>query len=223
MRFDHPDAARNEEAVAHLRVTVKDADEAKVGRWFADRTWELALASYAGFHSTSPPTGASAFGVYWPTTVPPAVVTQTVHLPDGSMVDVPHTPGRPPESPLAVRTPDLPLDGRRESVPLGRLVGARSGDKGGNANVGFWARDDRTYAWLRQELTVDLLRELLTEAAGLEIRRYELPNLRAVNFVVAGLIAPGVAATARPDAQAKGLGEYLRSRTVSVPATLLAP
>jgi acyclic terpene utilization AtuA family protein len=223
MRFDHPDAARNEEAVAHLRVTVKDADEARVGRWFADRTGELALASYAGFHSTSPPTGASAFGVYWPTSVPPSVVTQRLHLPDGSTVDIPHTPGRPRESPAATRTPAPPRGGRRRDVPLGRLVGARSGDKGGNANVGFWARDDRTYAWLRDELTTDLLRALLTEAKNLEIRRYDLPNLRAVNFVVVGLIAPGVAATARPDPQAKGLGEYLRSRTVSVPASLFAP
>jgi hypothetical protein len=223
MRFDHPDAARNEEAVAHLRVTVKDADEAKVGRWFADRTGELALASYAGFHSTSPPTGASAFGVYWPTSVPPSVVTQRLHLPDGSTVDIPHTPGRPRESPAATRTPAPPPGGRRRDVPLGRLVGARSGDKGGNANVGFWARDDRTYTWLRDELTTGLLRALLTEAKDLEIRRYDLPNLRAVNFVVVGLIAPGVAATARPDPQAKGLGEYLRSRTVSVPASLLAP
>jgi hypothetical protein len=222
MRFDHPDAARNEEAVAHLRVTVKDADEAKVGRRFADAMTELALSSYAGFHTTSPPTGATAFGVYWPTVVPPSVVTQVLHLPDGSTSDIPHTLGAAPVSmPPSIVPPDLPFEGPRVDLPLGRLVGARSGDKGGNANVGFWARDDRGYAWLRQELTVDLVRELLTEAAELEIRRYELPNLRAVNFVIVGLIAPGVAATARPDAQAKGLGEYLRSRTVSVPAALL--
>ena len=106
-------------------------------------------------------------------------------------------------------------------MPLGRLCGARSGDKGGNANVGFWARDERTYAWLRAELTVERLRELLTEAADLEIRRFELPNLRALNFVIIGLIAPGVAATTRPDAQAKGLGEYLRSRYVLAPAELV--
>ena len=96
-------------------------------------------------------------------------------------------------------------------MPLGLLCGARSGDKGGNANVGFSARDERSYAWLAAELTTARLRELLPEAAGLAVRQYELPNILALNFVVAGLIAPGVAATARPDAQAKGLGEYLRS------------
>jgi len=249
LRFDHPDAAANEEATAHLRVTVKDQDEAIVGRAFSNVTQELALGGYAGFHTTSPPTPASAYGIYWPALVPAAVVTQTVHLPDGSSREVPHTPGTPlPPSPNAPSIPhtspvlntpstteatsapktssaaEAPstLDGYVR-IPLGRIAGARSGDKGGNANVGLWARSDEAYDWLRRELTVPRFRELLTEAAGLGVQRYELPNLRAINFVVEGLLAPGVAATTRPDAQAKGLGEYLRSRTVSVPAALAAP
>jgi hypothetical protein len=107
------------------------------------------------------------------------------------------------------------------TVPLWVLIGGRSGDKGGDANVGLWAVSPRAYAWLRRYLTTERLRELLTEAADLAIDRYELPNLLAVNFVIHGILAPGVSATARPDAQAKGLGEYVRSRTVSVPASLL--
>ncbi|MGN6175016.1 MAG: AtuA-related protein, partial [Streptosporangiaceae bacterium] len=106
-------------------------------------------------------------------------------------------------------------------VPLGRIAGARSGDKGGNANVGLWARDPAAFAWLRGELTVERIRALLPEGAGLEIRRYELPTLAALNFVIVGLLGRGVAASARPDPQAKGLGEYLRSRLVDVPASLL--
>jgi Acyclic terpene utilisation family protein AtuA len=98
---------------------------------------------------------------------------------------------------------------------------ARSGDKGGNANVGLWAVSPAAYAWLRRHLTAGRFRELLTEAAGLQVDRYELPNLLALNFVVHGLLAPGVSATTRPDPQAKGLGEYLRSRTVTIPADLL--
>ncbi len=229
LRFDHPDAPANTEATAHLRITVKDQDEAVVGRAFSNVTQELALGGYAGFHTTSPPTSASAYGVYWPALVPAAVVTQTVHLPDGTSREVPHTPGAPPASaPSATHTPAAPgatpdpEDTGHVQIPLGRIAGARSGDKGGNANVGFWVRSDEAYAWLRRELTVDRFRELLTEAAPLGVQRYELPNLRALNFVVAGLLAPGVAATTRPDAQAKGLGEYLRSRTVSVPAALAA-
>jgi hypothetical protein len=220
LRFDQPDAPTNERATAHLRITVKSDDEQLVGRTFSDTTWELALGGYAGFHTTTPPTGASAYGLYWPTTVPAAEVTHTVHLPDGtSRVIAPMTGG-----PVPVTAPPPPEDvvfGAAHTIaPLGTVCGARSGDKGGNANIGLWARTDRGYTWLRQELTVDRLRELLTEAAGLSVHRYELPNLRALNFVVEGIIAPGVAATARPDAQAKGLGEYLRSRLVSIPTEL---
>jgi hypothetical protein len=104
--------------------------------------------------------------------------------------------------------------------PLGELVGARSGDKGGDANLGVWARTDETWAWLRGWLTVERLAELLPETAPLTVERYELPNLRAVNFVVRGLLGPGVAASTRFDPQAKALGELLRSRVVDLPAQL---
>jgi hypothetical protein len=105
-------------------------------------------------------------------------------------------------------------------VPLGLICGARSGDKGGNANVGVWARTDAGHAWLRSYLTTERFRQLLPEAAELPIERYELPSLRAVNFVIVGLLGDGVASSTRPDPQAKGLGEYVRSRYVDLPAEL---
>jgi hypothetical protein len=108
-------------------------------------------------------------------------------------------------------------------VPLGTVAGARSGDKGGNANIGLWTRDDAGYTWLAAEITPDRVRELLPEAAGLDVRVFALPNLRAVNVVVVGLLGEGVASSTRPDPQAKGLGEYLRSRLVSVPVDLVPP
>jgi hypothetical protein len=246
LRFDRPDARTNEQATAHLRITVKDQDERKVGRAFSDVTFELALGGYAGFHTTTPPTAASAFGLYWPALVPADAVTQQVHLPDGPCRDIPHTSARDgavPSSSLPASSSSAPsagielvpadaaapvghpsglpteiLSGPTAEIPLGRLCGARSGDKGGNANVGLWATSPAAYAWLRRHLTTALFKELLTEAADLHVDRYELPNLLALNFVVHGLLAPGVSGTARPDAQAKGLGEYLRSRVVTVPA-----
>jgi len=105
-------------------------------------------------------------------------------------------------------------------APLGLVCAARSGDKGGNANVGVWTRDAATFGWLREYLTADRLRELIPEAAGLPVHRYELANLTALNFVITGLLGEGVASSARPDPQAKGLGEYLRSRHVDIPAGL---
>ena len=103
-------------------------------------------------------------------------------------------------------------------APLGRAFGARSGDKGGNANLGVWARTDDAYVWLHRTLTVERLRELMpAETEGLEVTRYELPNLRAINFVIVGLLGRGVAASTRTDPQAKGLGEYLRAKVVDLP------
>jgi hypothetical protein len=155
---------------------------------------ELALAGYAGFHTTSPPTAASAFGLYWPTLVPAALVTQTVHLPDGRTQvvrhheNLPRTAARLQAGPVAAAEPAGPGGlhgiGPHGDVPLGRLCGARSGDKGGDANVGLWATSPRAYAWLREYLTAGRLRDLLTEAADLPIDRYELPNLLALNFVI---------------------------------------
>ncbi|HLI24028.1 MAG TPA: exopolyphosphatase, partial [Acidimicrobiales bacterium] len=179
---------------------------------------------YPGFYLTSPPGEASAFGVFWPTLVPADVVEQVVVLPDGRRVAVPASP--PVTEPLAEPAPVAGAaggapEGPTRRVPLGTFVGARSGDKGGNANVGMWTDDDERYRWLAATLSEAKLRELLPEAAGLRIDRYELPNLRALNFVVHGLLGEGVASSTRPDAQAKSLGEFLRARYVDVPVHLV--
>jgi hypothetical protein len=221
LRFDTPDAPTNEQATAHLRITVKDPDPRKVGRRFANATMELALGGYAGFHTTTPPTPETAYGVYWPALVPSSAVDHAVVLPDGTTRHIPHTPSGPAR---AVPTPPEPQPaegGAVRRVPLGTVCGARSGDKGGNANVGLWTRDPAAYPWLQSFLTPDRLRELLPECADLDVRRFELPKLAAVNFVIVGLLGEGVASSTRPDPQAKGLGEYLRSRLVDVPAGLL--
>jgi hypothetical protein len=227
LRFDHPDAPTNAQATAHLQVTVKDRDAARVGRRFSNAATELYLGGYAGFHTTTPPGDASEFGVYWPALAPAEVVSQRLVLPDGSTRVVAHTPSAAPGVSRArgathgtVRDDDLDL-GDVARVPLGLVCGARSGDKGGNANVGLWTRTSAEFAWLREYLTTAKFRELLTEAAGLPVDRYELPNLRALNFVITGLLGNGVADATRPDPQAKGLGEYLRSRYVDLPAGLL--
>jgi len=131
--------------------------------------------------------------------------------------------------------------------PLGALLGARSGDKGGRANLGIWVPDptehaavqlahgrsidllaepaaiamaDARYRWVNAFLTVDQLRVLLPETSTLRIDRFELPNLRAINFVLHGLLGRGVAESTRSDPQAKGLGEHLRARLVPIPVQL---
>jgi hypothetical protein len=241
LRFDHADAAENALATAHLRITVKDREARRVGRAFSDATMALALGGYAGFHTTTPPTSESAYGVYWPALVARDAVEQRVVLPDGTEIGIPHSPcaeagARPgvgTETGATATDSATEADGATATatatdgeagtvrVALGRLVGGRSGDKGGNANVGLWARDDATYDWLARTLTTRRFLDLLPEARGLEVRRFDLPNLRALNFVVVGLLGAGVAAATRPDPQAKGLAEFLRSRHLDVPTRLL--
>jgi hypothetical protein len=114
----------------------------------------------------------------------------------------------------------LPV-GPTRRLPLGAVVGARSGDKGGAANIGVWVRSEDQWRWLANTLTVDALRELLPEAADLPITRHLLPGLRAVNFVIDGILGQGVAYQARFDPQAKGLGEWLRSRHIDIPEEII--
>ena len=222
IRSDREDPPSNELASAMLRVTVKDKDPRKVGRAFSNAAVELALANYPGFYLTTPPTSEQEFGVYWPALVPQEVVEEVVVTDDGRRLPV---GGRPTGGAVGVepRRPPLPEPPRGPTVrvPLGLVFGARSGDKGGNANVGVWARSDLGYAWLERFLTVERFKELIPEARPLLVERFELPNLRALNFVVHGILGEGVAASTRQDPQAKSLGEYLRAKHVDLPAVLL--
>ncbi len=106
------------------------------------------------------------------------------------------------------------------SLPLGRLFGTRSGDKGGNANLGIWARSAEAYDYLQRFFTVARLKTLLPDVAPYVIERYELPNLKALNFYIRGILGEGVAASLKSDPQAKTLGEYLRVKVIEVPPEL---
>jgi hypothetical protein len=203
---------------------VKATDREKVGRRFSNAVVELSLASYAGFFTSTPPTSESAFGIYWPCLVPVDVVEHAVVLPDGTRVVIEPTPS---VGDAAVPSSDDHGEtaardwGETVRAPLGAVCGGRSGDKGGNANVGLWTATDDAYEWLAEFVTHARVRALAPEAADLEVRRYRLPNLRAVNLVFVGILGQGVASSTRPDPQAKGLAEYLRSRVIDVPAQLL--
>jgi hypothetical protein len=219
IRTDKEDPATNEEAVAELRFVLKDHDETKFGRTISQKVVEMALASYPGFFGGD--FGApSTYGVYWPALIPSDLVWQEVVI-DGVRTRVDSTPHTEYQVKIAPTPVVSTGNGRFVRAPLGRIVGARSGDKGGNANLGVWTRTDEAYAWLESFLDAERLRVLMPEAKDLEIRRYPLPNIRAINFVIVGLLGEGVASSVRLDPQAKALGEYLRAKVVDVPAGLL--
>ena len=220
--------------MAYLRLAVRGDDEQAVGRAFSGAVVETSLSSYPGTFFTSAPSGAQGVARYWPTTVAASSVKPHVQY-QGTVLapqSAPSTDAAVPNEPLPIES-DLQSsantnttasagDAERTQMPLGVLLGARSGDKGGDANVGVLADEDNVAQWLQSEFTTDTFRALLPELAAFEVDRYPLPNLRAVNFVVHGILGWGVASNLRLDSQAKGLGELLRSRCIDVPAALVA-
>jgi len=227
-RTDVPDPHTEAAGTSLLRCHVRSAEADPVGRAFSDAAIQIALASYPGFSVTRPPAAGTPFGVYRPAFVPQTDVPHVVVLADGTRIDI-----EPPKDTAESHASDgvgvtLTEDWVDETsrVPLGRLVHARSGDKGGDANLGVWIPADHphresAFSWLAAFLDEDTVRDLLPEAAALDIEIHPLPNLAAVNVVIHGLLGEGVASSTRLDPQAKGLGEWLRARDAAVPTALL--
>jgi len=225
VRSDQAEPSTNDEAFAYLRFGVIDPDPKKVAR-FSSAIVELALVSIPGFTATAPPAKGMPAIQHWPTLVAnqhvrPQVVVEEERItvepqPGADMTPCPSVPSADD------RTTALGTGRTEDMVPLpfGRLFGTRSGDKGGNANLGVWARSSKAYDFLRRFLSVEKLTALLPDLAPFDIERYELPHLRALNFYIRGILGEGVAASLRSDPQAKTLGEYLRVKTIEVPVGL---
>ncbi len=222
VRTDKQDPTSNEEATAFWKISLKDPDEKKVGRAISNAMIELGLSTIPGFTSVGGgPAGGRPFGVYEPACVPAENVPQEVVL-SGETREISSVIPKADVRVVPTPGPVAAVPGgttRRE--PIGHVVGARSGDKGGNANLGVFARSDEAFTWLDAFLSVEKLRELLPELRELPVDRHPLPAIRSLNFVVHGLLEEGVAASTRQDGQAKSLGEWLRARVVDVPEALL--
>jgi hypothetical protein len=221
-RTDRADADTEQTASALLSCTVRDPSADKVGRRFSSAAVELALASYPGFHTTAPPSDAAVYGVFTAGFVPASEVEHIAVRADGTVTPIP--PAAETLELAPAEQPELPEPlppGPTNRIPLGTVAGARSGDKGGGANIGVWVGTDAQWRWLANTLTVEKVRELLPEAADLPITRHLLPSIRALNFVIDGILGQGVAYQARFDPQAKGLGEWLRSRHVDIPVQIV--
>jgi len=227
--------------MAFLRLAARGDDARAVGRGFSGAVVETSLASYPGTFFTSAPGHAQAVARYWPTTIGAGEVVPRIVC-DGEpvaassptngaaskprAVAVAATAAAHIESPVRAAGPEGSSrpEARSEelvTVPLWVLIGGRSGDKGGDANVGLWADTEPVARWLCDGFDVMQFKEALPEAASFEVSRHPLPNLRAVNFVVHGILGWGVASNLRLDTQAKGMAERLRSHVVRVPASLL--
>jgi hypothetical protein len=214
----------NQNAATELLRIAVQGTQSSAGRAFSSRIVELALSSYPGLYGLGPPQPGSPFGTYWPALLDQSMLEHTVHHHDGTTeIVAPNSANRvagqaTPHAPPAARPT---WNGELVEISLGELVHARSGDKGGDANLGVWARHPAAREWLQSTLTVEELRRLLPETRQLTISRYELANLGALNFLLQGMLGTGATSSLRLDAQAKALGEWLRARSINVPRALV--
>ncbi len=221
VRSNQEDPGINEEAFAYLRISVMDRDQKKVDR-FSAAVIELALANVPGFTLTAPPAKGTMAIIHWPALISQHRVTQKITI-DGEEFSVDFVPsGASSPCPKAQEIPIPPVpSGNKVKIPIGRIYATRSGDKGGNANLGVWGKTPESYAFLKDFLTVSKLKELLKDLSSYEIERYEFPNLLAINFYIKGVLGEGVAASLRSDPQAKTLGEYLRAKVIEAPVSIV--
>jgi hypothetical protein len=219
IRSDKEDPGCNEEAFAYLRISVIDPDPKKVAK-MSTKMVELALSNVS-FTGTAPPNKGAPIISHWPALISTSKIRQKVVLEDRETV-IESIAAEPLASPIRTKEADIPPvpTGPTARLPLGRVFAARSGDKGGNANLGVWAKTAEAFAFLREFLTAERLKEILKDMSKYEIERHEFPNLLAVNFYIKGVLGEGVAASVRMDPQAKTLGDYLRAKIVEMPVAI---
>ena len=223
-RTDKIDPMTHEEAMAILRIDLKSKDPKLVGRLFTAKIIELALANYPGFFSKTPPGPGTPFIRYWPALIDSKHVYEKIHFSGEEHIIRPTCidyPGQTTKrNAVNIEIEKASYD-ELENIPLGRIIGARSGDKGGCANLGIWTKTNEAYSFIYHYLTVKQLRKLLPDLNDYEIERYDFPNIKSLNFYIKGILEDGASSNTKVDALAKSLGEYLRAKYVNVPKQLL--
>ena len=218
-----PDVEPNE---AVFRVGVRDHDRRKIER-FANHFLAFGLQAPPGFGIfAGRPDVQEALG-FWPALVPRELVSAEVDVLDGERrehCEVPmalpgaggsaarRTPARSP----AATTPA----GSTRRLRLSAIAYARSGDKGDHANIGVAARTDAAYAVLREVLTAARVKEYFADLVRGDVIRYELPNLRAFNFMLHNALGGGGTLSLRVDHQGKTLAQGLLQMEIDVPETV---
>ena len=222
-RTDKENPTSNEEAQAFLRIDVMSSNPDLVGRLFNAKIIELALANFPGWTGRSGVVPSGAYIEYWPALVNSKYIKEHIHI-DGKVIDVIPTSQMDLEEKYYQKVPyennKLDVSNFKEEY-FGKIFGTRSGDKGGCANLGVWAKSQDAYSFLFEFLTVKKLKELMPDLDEFQIDRYELPNILSLNFYVHGILQDGVSSSTRMDGQAKSLGEYLRAKKINFPEQLL--
>ena len=222
-RTDKENPNSNEEAMASLLVSVKSKDQNLVGRLFSAKIIELALANIPGFFAQGGVKSSGPVIIYWPALVDSKHIKEKVHI-DGEEIEVIPTSQLELEEIYyqkeQIKIKKIKKEDEKE-IYFGEIYGTRSGDKGGCANLGVWAKNANSFAFLHDFLTVKKLKELLPDLNQYKIERFELANINSLNFYIHDILQDGVSSNDKKDGQAKSLGEYLRAKKVKVPQSII--
>ncbi len=222
-RTDKEDPSSNEESMASLIISVKSMNPDLVGRLFSAKIIELALANIPGFFAQGGVKSNGPVIVYWPALIDSKHIKEKVHI-DDKEIEITPTSQMDFEDmyyqkePVEIEEIDIKNE---KNIFFGDIYGTRSGDKGGCANLGVWAKNSKSYAFLNKFLSVEKLKELLPDLKNFDIERYELSNINSLNFYIHDILEDGVSSNNRKDSQAKSLGEYLRAKIIKVPNSIL--
>ena len=222
-RTDKENPSSNEEAMASLLVSVKSKDQNLVGRLFSAKIIELALANIPGFFAQGGVKSSGPVVVYWPALLDSKYIKEKVYI-NGDEIEVLPTSQLELEEiyyqkePINIENIEIKNE---KTIYFGDIFGTRSGDKGGCANLGIWAKNKNAFSFLYDFLNEEKLKELLPDLKDFKIERYELPNINSLNFYIHDILQDGVSSNDRKDSQAKSLGEYLRAKKIKVPQSII--
>ena len=222
-RTDKENPLSNEESMASLVISVKSMNADLVGRLFSAKIIELALANIPGFFAQGGVKSSGPVIVYWPALIDSRHIKEKVYIEDKEIEIIPTSQMDFEDiyyqrDPIEIEEIEIKDE---ENIYFGDLYGTRSGDKGGCANIGVWAKNSKSFAFLSKYLSEEKLKELLPDLKGFKIERFELANINSLNFYIHGILEDGVSSNNRKDSQAKSLGEYLRAKIIKVPKEIL--
>ena len=225
IRSEKENPTSNEEAHASLRLTFSHHEEDKLGRLLQAKITELALATIPG-NTSRGNTGYNGGSVisHWPTLISSHRITEKLHIDDENIIIKPTQAMDLPEIYYQSPPPTLGPKTKHENlvcVEFGTVFGTRSGDKGGSANCGIWAKNSQAYRFVFDFLTIEKLKELLPDLKSYSIERFELPNILSLNFYIHNILGEGVSSNHRIDKQAKSLGEYLGAKRIEIPRAII--
>ncbi|KAL1960998.1 hypothetical protein VTO42DRAFT_4886 [Malbranchea cinnamomea] len=224
--------SNQDSATVDLRIFAQTRDESALAtaKFFRPCT-DVIMQTYPGatFGVDARQAQPKPYYEYFVTVLPQSAAKHVAHIPFKNDLAVPIPPPTDTaefmyEQPSyeTANPIDLSSLGAVTRAPLGYVVHARSGDKGSDANVGFFVRHADEWDWLRSLLTVEKIKELLGEDyAGNPIYRFEMPSLWAVHFLLKDHLDRGVSSSSTYDVLGKNVAEYLRCKHVDIPTRFL--